>query len=136
MRTRLFARMSVQLAANQFTSATFLLDTGCCVHLNVCRELKQLMASRLTCSDLGPQYLTMSVQGQRSQCTVVSAEEDSIMSSSAHHQQQTVAANVMGLPMLLLLGIRFQQQSIGALKCDDLGIVRDAVTMHAAIKYI
>lgn len=94
-RLRLFLRMSIQISDNQFTAATFLLDTACCPHFNVSPMLKNMIRKRIKKSDIGADYLVTKVKGESAACIVKEGP-----------------ANVMGLPMFFLLGLSFQPNPV------------------------
>lgn len=110
--------MSVLLEPGKFTAATFLVDTGCCAHFHVCKELKQLIMPRLNTAVLGmPDHLTM--ECRPALCSV----QESV--------QQPI--NVMGLPMFVLLGIGC---SASSLRFDAHGIAHNVATVADWIKFI
>lgn len=92
---RLFLRMSIKISENQFTAATFLLDTACCPHFNVSPVLKTLIRSRIKKSDIGADYLVTIIKEENAECIVKEGP-----------------ANVMGLPMFFLLGLSFQPNPV------------------------
>eukprot|EP00834_Sanchytrium_tribonematis_P008498 NODE_1019_length_2612_cov_0.385595.p1 type:complete len:159 gc:universal NODE_1019_length_2612_cov_0.385595:341-817(+) len=104
-RARLFLRLSIIIENDQYTIATFLLDTGCCTHLYVNDRLYGLLKHRIMMDELGFEYIEMNIHGDRAKCLV----------KSTGNQQ---SANVMGLPMLILIGINLKQMGHALWKLD------------------
>jgi hypothetical protein len=119
-RIRLFLRISIKISENQFTAATFLLDTGCCPHFNMSPVLKNLISSRFVKSDIGPDYLVTKINEESAKCIVKEIHKP---------------ANVMGLPMFFLLGLSFQQNRVAAFEYDRDDIAHNVGTIND-IKYI
>ncbi len=116
-RTRLFLRISMKLAEKsdpQFTAATFLLDTSACAHMYLSPSLFNLVKSRVCIQDIGPDYIKTEVGGKKVNCLV---KQD----LPAAHQP----ANVMGLPMLFLMGLQLKQERISLFTFKEDGTADD-----------
>ena len=111
VRSRLFLRISLKLTENSdsaFTTATFLLDTGACAHLFLSPKLFSLLKQRIHMEDAGLDYLNSFVSESSVKCQV-KKDLPSI------HQP----ANVMGLPMLFLMGLKLKQGRISTFSFDE-----------------
>lgn len=65
LRSRLFMRISIKLDEAQFVSATFLLDTRCCPHVDISSRLHGMTKSRIF-ADGGEDYLSTSLMARNS----------------------------------------------------------------------
>lgn len=124
-RIRLFLRISLKISDSQFTTATFLFDAGCCPHFNVSPILKNLIRSRIKKSDIGADYLVTEINGENAKCIV----KENISETQKH------AANIMGLPMLFLLGLSLQQNRVATFVYDEENVAYDIGTI-CDIKHI
>lgn len=115
-RNRIFLRTSFKLTESTYTAATFLLDTGCTSHLNICSDLKNILEPRVKIGDSGD-YIEANVNNEKAFLTIDCDLPD------VHKP-----ANVIGLPMFFYLGLSFKQQRIGTFKFDKDRIARDACT--------
>lgn len=111
-RCRLFFRTSIKLTSNpadhRFTAATFLLDTGCCPHLNLSVQLQNLLEGHIQKNDGREFYISTLVDDVLHNCVV-----------KYDLPTQHTSINVMGLPMFFALGIAFRKGRIFALELDD-----------------
>jgi hypothetical protein len=112
-RCRMFFRVSIKVG-DRFFSATFLLDSGCCPHINASEVLYGLIKPRLVRSDVGESFMQTLVNGNVVKI-VVKREVPTI------HQP----ANIMGLPMFFLMGLTFKQQRIATLVFDENDVACD-----------
>jgi hypothetical protein len=121
VRSRLFIRTSIKLSNepsdHRYTTATFLLDTGCCPHLNISIELKQLLKDRIKKNDGREFYIPTLIDDLEHQCIVKSDLPG-----------QPKSANVMGLPMLFAPGIAFRKGRFFSFPMDDEDVVYDVAT--------
>lgn len=116
IRSRLFLRISIKLSetGSQFTTATFLLDTGACAHMFLSDTLFNLIKARIHMEDAGPDYITTTVGGQNINCQI---KKD----LPKIHQP----ANVMGLPMLFLMGLTLRQERLSRFTFNEDGTAHD-----------
>lgn len=128
-RVRLFFRTSIKLNNDPsnltFTTATFILDTGCCPHMNLSDELTELLADRIIEDDGREFYISTHIKEVKHQCIVKSDLPD-----------QHKTANVMGLPMFFALGIAFPEGSLFSLKIDKEKVAYDAATISSGFEYL
>jgi hypothetical protein len=122
-RTRLFFRASLKLSTGTFTAATFLVDSGCCSHFNICDELRLKLQGRIHKSDIGSDNITTQIGGLKADC--------SVNYSLAHKP-----ANIIGLPMLLLLGLQFNHSRMVNLTYDEENVARDFSSFSNPFGYI
>jgi hypothetical protein len=97
-RSRLFLRISIKVTeANDslYTTATFLLDTGGCAHMFLSPALFTLLKGRIHIEDAGLDFIKTKIDGEEVNCQI---KKD----LPVVHQP----ANVMGLPMLFLMGLK------------------------------
>ncbi|KAJ3411912.1 hypothetical protein HDV05_001493 [Chytridiales sp. JEL 0842] len=113
-RSRLFLRISLSLDADQFTTATFLLDTGACPHMYVSPILAKLLKKRIRMDDAGSDFVQTKLNGETVNL-VVKKDLPKI------HQP----ANVMGLPMLFLMGLELKQGRTSMFEFSDDGVAYD-----------
>jgi hypothetical protein len=114
-RIRLFLRISLKVSQeDRFTAATFLLDTGCCPHLNISSLLKNHIRSRIKKNDTGADFLVTEINGETVNCIV---KEDL--------PEVRKPANVMGLPMFFLLGLSFTQNRLATFTYDEDDVAHD-----------
>lgn len=140
IRSRLFLRASIKIDENLFTSATFLLDSGYCLHLSICEDLKKLIKTRIQKSEIGHSYISTNaffIRNGGEEQEEGGVEEDKkadccmVKYGDFEHIKQPV--NVMGLPMLFLLGMQFVSQPVHTFQFDDNqeeGIARHVVTFN------
>jgi hypothetical protein len=116
--SRLFMRISIKLAENSFTSATFLMDTGCCSHFMISPTLMSLLKPRLIMNEIGCDHIVSTLHGKEVKCVIVPMEDE------RHHP-----ANVIGLPIFFLLGIQFTQGKVSSFEYNTDNIARGIVSM-------
>eukprot|EP00834_Sanchytrium_tribonematis_P006170 NODE_430_length_7576_cov_0.738665.p4 type:complete len:177 gc:universal NODE_430_length_7576_cov_0.738665:685-1215(+) len=122
-RARLFLRLSIKIENEQYTIATFLLDTGCSTHLYVSDRLNGLLKHRIMMDELGFEYIEMHIHGEKVNCLV----------NGTGNQH---SANVMGLPMLILLGFNLKQLLPSQMKFDDEFVANDIANCHLEHDYL
>jgi hypothetical protein len=116
-RNRIFFRTSFKLTESTYTAATFILDTGCTSHFNICQDLKTILESRIKISD-SVDYIEANVNNDKAFLTV-----------DYNLLEVEKPVNVIGLPMFFYLGISFKQQRIGTFQFDSRErIARDVCT--------
>lgn len=120
-RGRLFLRTSIKLRSdphdNSFTTATFLLDTGCCPHINLSPQLRDLLKYRIKKDNGREFYISSKVNDSEHRC---------IVKSDLPNQRQP--ANVMGLPMFFALGIAFRKGHMFSYELDDQNVAHDVAS--------
>jgi|SRR5215217_1011869 len=124
-RSRLFLRISIAIDTNSkpcYTSATFLLDTGACPHFYISDRLASIIERRIKKQDAGEDYIKVDVGSEECRC-VVKTDLPSV------HQP----ANVMGLPMLFLMGLQLNQQRVSTFVFDKEGIARSIGTQKLVV---
>jgi hypothetical protein len=120
IRSRLFLRISIKLAENSFTSATFFMDTGCCSHFMISPKLMSLMKPRLIINDIGDNHIETTVHGKRVKCAIAP------MSDERH-----ISANLVGFPLFFLLGIQFNEGKVSSFEFDEDNIARGVVALSS-----
>lgn len=112
-------RISIRITAKEdknhsWTTATFLIDTGACAHMYLSQTLVRMMKKRTFMEDGGSDYVEVEAGGTLNKC-IFKDELPSV------HQP----ANVMGLPMLFLMGLRLKQGKTSTFHFDDEGVAYD-----------
>jgi hypothetical protein len=122
-RSRIFLRISVRLEEEgpKWTTATFLLDTGACAHFYFCPRLVQLLKKRMYMEGGADDFIKVKMGDKVFNCNV---KEDL---PSAHQP-----ANVMGLPMLFMLGLKLKQERISRFTFNEEGVATDIGTQELA----
>jgi hypothetical protein len=121
-RNRMFIRTSFLLHEKtekedaKFTAATFLLDSGCCPHFNMCEELHSMLQHRIVKDSAPFDYIKIHIGGKDHDCEVCRDLPDI-------HEP----ANVIGLPMFFSLGMQFQATHINKLTTDVERVVSHVV---------
>jgi hypothetical protein len=126
---RILVRLSFRITPDgcpdvRYTSATFILDTGCCHDLEVCDELSALLTHRWR-KDSIVDYVKVQIEDEVHICHIKSDLPPS-------HQP----TNVMGLPFFFALGIQFRAARFYNLIGDDVGIIRDVVTWTKKVTHL
>ncbi|KAI9103800.1 hypothetical protein DFS34DRAFT_605888 [Phlyctochytrium arcticum] len=124
-RVRIFLRLSLALdgtAETKYTTGTFLLDTGACPHFYLSVRLWHLLKPRIQRQDVGDDYIVVKANGEDCKCVVKRDLPDA-------HQP----ANVMGLPMLFLLGLQLVQKRLSVLTFDEEDVAREIGASHLEV---
>lgn len=124
-RLRLFLRTSLSIPSGKFTTATFLLDTGCCPHLYVSDTLKSLLADRIQEDDLGTQFMTLKFN-----------EEKHRLLTKVDLPSEHKSVNVIGLPMFFLLGFKFHEGNVRSFDTDVDGVIRGVLQFREGYTYL
>lgn len=123
-RGRLFFRTSICLregsdvAPSTYTNATFFVDTGACPELAVCDELYDLMSPRIKQS-FRFDFIESDLNDKKRQLVVSKAVQE-------YHKP----ANLIGLPMLFLLGFKFPTCEVDGLDHDLDRVVKNVVDIN------
>ena len=110
-RSRLLMRLSFQLAEDdRFVAASFVVDTGCSYSFLFSDELWRILSAnnRIVTDEVGTRYVQTTLGGTSAKCLVSNDVPDG-------HKP----ANFIGLPMFFLLGVKFQQTKMSALKYEN-----------------
>ncbi|KAJ3224779.1 hypothetical protein HK099_007898 [Clydaea vesicula] len=117
-RSRLFLRISLKIN-DGFTAATFLLDTGACPHMYISSQLKELIRKRIMMDDAGSDFI---------KCKVGEDEINLVIKEDLPKIHQP--ANVMGLPMLFLMGLNLKQGRTSSFVYSDDGVADDVAPVQ------
>eukprot|EP00981_Chlorochromonas_danica_P000330 scaffold85_cov175-Ochromonas_danica.AAC.15 len=109
-RTRFFLRTSFKLLNGNYTAATFLVDSG--------------ITSQATGSDIGSDYITTTIGDIKANCSV------------EYNKMTPKPANIIGFPMLLLLGLRFNQSRLEGLIYDTENVAREVCTFSTPFEHL
>ena len=128
-RNRIFVRTSLKLDVSEdnskFTSATFLLDTGCCPHFNICDVLFEMIKPRVVKDSSPFDYMAVNINGQKHLCEICHDLPDI-------HKP----TNCMGVPMFFALGLKFHPGMFSALKTNDDRIVEGTVMSMESFEFL